>query len=99
MSLDLTGKTFGRWRVLTMVKDVGKTKNRRYIVQCTCPEQPRKVVRGDTLTRGLSKSCGCHRREVSRRQAINLHLFGESGSNSRGANGRFVKKLAASVVA
>lgn len=55
--IDLTGRRFGR---LTVVKYV-YTKNRKpyYKVKCDCGKT--KIVCGDSLSRGLTQSCGCLR--------------------------------------
>ena len=55
--IDLTGQTFGRWRVL------GRGENRgneiTWICKCACPKGTIREVSGNSLRRGVSKSCGC----------------------------------------
>ena len=41
--IDLTGKTFGRWKVL---KYMGKS---RWLCECSCEEHTRRVVDGQSL--------------------------------------------------
>jgi hypothetical protein len=53
--IDLTGRRFGRWRVLHYAKQ------RRWLCRCDCGA--RVVVRGAELRTGQSKSCGCLGRE------------------------------------
>src|ERR1700730_12427648 len=63
----LVGKRFGRWTVITLD---GKSKRgqRKWLCRCDCGEQ--RVVFGDSLTQGSTKSCGCLHREVSARQIV-----------------------------
>ena len=51
---DLTGLKFDRWTVLS----IGPSgKNKRYLCRCTCGKT--RMVRGDVLRNGGSRSCGC----------------------------------------
>lgn len=54
---DLTGKQFGRWKV---IKYAGKSKWR---CQCSCCANTIRDVRGADLKAGRSASCGCIKRE------------------------------------
>jgi hypothetical protein len=57
---DLTGQVFGR---LTVLKYAGKRgTNKRWLCRCECGEHAEAC--GSNLTRGLSRSCGCLRREL-----------------------------------
>lgn len=62
---DLTGRTFGRLTVLRQVEDYispsGEHKA-QWLCQCACGSNP-IVVQGRSLTRGLTKSCGCLKKE------------------------------------
>lgn len=53
--IDLTGKRFGKLTVVGIDKTV---KNKVYW-KCKCDCGSEKIVRGDSLTRGIIKSCGC----------------------------------------
>jgi hypothetical protein len=55
------GKRFHRWTVLSETE--GKGRKRFFLCRCRCGVQ--KPVRLDQLTRGISKSCGCWKKEVS----------------------------------
>lgn len=55
--VDLSGLRFGKWRV---VEYIG---NRRWRCLCDCGTE--KDVATQTLTNGISKSCGCRKAEVS----------------------------------
>ena len=59
---DIIGNRYGR---LTVMLDCGqnKAKQFKYIVVCDCGES--KVVVGNSLVTGLTKSCGCIRREAT----------------------------------
>lgn len=59
--VELTGRRFGRWKVLGRVWRLNTVAS-YYLCQCDCGTL--RVVRGASLTRGLSKSCGCLRQEV-----------------------------------
>jgi hypothetical protein len=65
--IDLTHRTFGRWKVLSRIK------GRKHICQCACGSPPRPV-RNRTLLDGSSKSCGCLQIEsVSKRPYESLY--------------------------
>lgn len=57
--IDLTGQIFGR---LTVIKEAPKIDNKaRWVCQCSCGKQ--KIIRGDSLRNGATKSCGCLAKE------------------------------------
>lgn len=58
--IDLTGQKFGRW---TVIKPVGKDKWGHVLWSCSCSCRKEKVVDGNSLKRGLTKSCGCLSRD------------------------------------
>lgn len=59
---DLTGQVFGR---LTVIKQADEyiapngQKRARWICRCSCGNPEQKIVYGDNLIKGKSKSCGC----------------------------------------
>lgn len=55
-SIDLTGQTFGYW---TAQRPVGKTKHGSIIWLCQCKCGTSREVDGQSLRKGLSKSCRC----------------------------------------
>ena len=59
--IDLTGKKIGR---LTVITEAGSDKHGhvKWLCQCECGTQ--KVILGDPLQRGLTRSCGCLRKEA-----------------------------------
>ncbi len=58
IKLDLTGKRFGRWLVLSKVLNKGGQS--RWLCQCDCGTK--RDLFGSYLSRGRSESCGCIRR-------------------------------------
>lgn len=67
---DLTGRRFGRLIV------VEYNCNGYWKCKCDCGQDT--VVRGDHLTNGRTKSCGCYRREFSKKKATT-----HGGTNTR----------------
>ena len=65
---DLTGKTFGRWTVLSRAPNRGT----RTAWTCKCQCGAIKDVLGCHLKSGKSKSCGCLKKESSKQRIINL---------------------------
>lgn len=61
--IDLTGKTFGRWTVIERVFDK-KSKQAKWLCECSCNNHTRKIVSGQRLRNGESKSCGCLHKEI-----------------------------------
>lgn len=74
--IDLTGQKFGRLTVLNR----SYTKNKVIYWDCQCDCGTQITVRGDSLRKGNTKSCGCLRKELqTKRQTIDLtgQQFGE----------------------
>lgn len=67
---DLTGKTFGRLRVLGL----SKTKHRNYICACSCGCE--KEILKESLVHGITRSCGClkidHGRKMGREKKLDV---------------------------
>lgn len=64
---DISGKSFGRWSVLERAENHAvKTRAAQWMCLCECGT--RRVVVGDRLIRGVSKSCGCLHREIASRK-------------------------------
>jgi hypothetical protein len=65
--IDMRGRRFGR--LVVAVEDV---TNKRGDAQwgCLCDCGGRVTVRGDSLRRGATLSCGCIRRETNRKTAL-----------------------------
>lgn len=65
--IDLTNKRFGRLVVVQKAAETSMNGNVRWVCQCDCGN--RIVTDGYALRKGTTRSCGCLRREVSRRVA------------------------------
>lgn len=61
----LEGRRFGYWEVLSL----DSTKDWIPYYKCRCVCGTEKVVNGRNLIRGLTKSCGCHKGNVSKERA------------------------------
>ena len=57
---DLTGRTYGRLTVITRAHNT-KGGLPQWLCKCECGEET--IVRGDYLRSGITKSCGCYRKE------------------------------------
>lgn len=69
---DLTGKRFGRWQV---IEKAPRTENGTYWL-CVCDCGTVKAVHSTSLTKGLSKSCGCYAKErTSESHLSNTEVF------------------------
>lgn len=60
---DLTGKRFGR---LVVIELAGKSANGKYQWKCKCDCGNYIIVKGNSLTTGHTKSCGCLEKETKR---------------------------------
>ena len=58
--IDLTGQKFGR---LTIIKVSHRDKNRQYHWVCKCKCGNEKIVLGNCLKNGTTRSCGCYNQE------------------------------------
>ena len=68
---DLTGQTFGYWKVLGLHEDKGYT--RMWLCHCTACDKVDRPVSAKNLKRGVSKSCGCtHSTEQSHGHSIDV---------------------------
>ena len=61
---NIIGQRFERLVVVALHSEGGKHGKRKFLCCCDC--DTRKIVLGNNLTRGLSRSCGCLRRELAR---------------------------------
>lgn len=71
---DLTGQKFGR---LLVKKHIGSDDNHQALWQCICDCGNEHVATGHNLIRGVCKSCGCLKNELS---SARLTKHGESRS-------------------
>src|SRR5262249_26537360 len=62
--IDLTGRRFGRWQVLTLHPErVRYARSTVVLWFCGCDCGTERLVTGDSLRRGTSTNCGCIQRE------------------------------------
>lgn len=61
---DLTGMTFGRWKVLRQ-SPIRRNQKIYWICECQCENKTIKEVQGQHLKSGASQSCGCLRKEIT----------------------------------
>lgn len=73
---DLTGKKFGQLTVIG-VHDTGSRKT-YYVCQCDCGNI--KVIRADALVGGMTKSCGCLKKEQDKINLTANHKHKMSGT-------------------
>ena len=59
--IDLTGKKFGRLKVISRNEDSFKDKQVRWNCECDCGNKT--IVRGSLLRKGATTSCGCFQKE------------------------------------
>lgn len=83
---DLTGKTFGRWKVLAQGEYIligtRKQKGRTWICECQCEKKTIKQIPEYLLKNGHSQSCGCYLRDRLRevgKQNRKLNKYDLSG--------------------
>ena len=69
--MDISGNKYGRWTVLRLARTEA---NRKSFYDCRCECGTERPVRKDQLTRGISYSCGCYKREVSAEQIKRLSI-------------------------
>lgn len=64
---DLTGCVFGRLTVIERAEDYiypkSKKKQTRWLCECECGNK--KIISGNNLKRGVTKSCGCLSKEIN----------------------------------
>jgi hypothetical protein len=69
---DRTGDTYGR---LTVVRHAGRDHRNKHLWLCKCRCGNEKVVVGDNLSSGRSKSCGCLKAEFLSRSGNQYGLY------------------------
>lgn len=65
--IDITGKQFGRWKVLRRVENNSRG-DACWECQCQCDDHTIAVVLGKNLRSGHSQSCGCLKKEKAKEQ-------------------------------
>ena len=67
--IDLTGQTFGRWKVLKKAPSAGKKAY--WTCQCQCGTI--RDVAAQSLRDGRSTSCGCYHNEQAKKQLLQIN--------------------------
>ena len=76
---DLTGRFFGKWKVLYRTENIGK--NTYWVCECNCDKHTQKPVATKSLLGGKSKSCGCYKKEcISNKADLLIHKKDEFGN-------------------
>ena len=80
---DLTGRKFNHWSVLGRADDyvnpnTGK-QYARWLCECDCCDKTRKIIVGTSLKNNSSKSCGCHRKEMSSKRTKKYNTYDLTG--------------------
>lgn len=70
---DLTGQRFGRWTVLNRAGSARSGFHVATLWACRCDCGKVKIVRGNNLRAGKSRSCGCLRDEAVSRATRERH--------------------------
>lgn len=83
--VDLTGKRFGNWKVLSFcgTREVGnkRVKKSFWLCECQCEKKTLREIPTDSLKSGNSKSCGCYRKQIT------IERNTKHGFSRRGENG------------
>jgi hypothetical protein len=64
--IDLTGKRFGRWTVLTIHPERTPWRDTLWLCRCDCGTE--RLAPGGKIRAGRSTSCGCFRQEEARKR-------------------------------
>ena len=81
MLIDITGKKYGRWLVISCA-----SRGERIHWNCVCDCGQKAVVASYSLRKGISKSCGCWQSEQSSTWMKNAHVNHRMCKTSAGAN-------------
>lgn len=88
--VNLIGKSFGRWTVISFDEDRLRKENRSYwVCECSCENKTIKSVSVSSLKRGISLSCGCITKEKSRAR---FFKHGESGTRLYGIYTKMLRR-------
>lgn len=75
--VDITGNTYSRWTVISFAEQ----RNGGSFWNCKCTCGTERAISGATLKAGLSKSCGCYKREVDVSKVYKHGLTGTDEHN------------------
>ena len=85
------GQKFGNWTVLERGPN-NSSGRARWLCECNCKNHTQKLVYSYQLLEGKSLSCGCRKKEISKKNVINmqgqtfnyLQVLERAGSNDSG---------------
>ena len=82
--IDLIGQRFGRLLVLSRNEEKSKQQCASYFL-CRCDCGKEKVIYGNNLRIGSTKSCGCLSREIAKELCKRLsRIYNQTGENASG---------------
>ncbi|KRK97834.1 hypothetical protein FD04_GL000806 [Secundilactobacillus odoratitofui DSM 19909 = JCM 15043] len=71
--IDLSNQRFGRLVVIERASKIAKNGNVCWVCLCDCGNQV--IAEGYSLRKGITRSCGCLRRDISRKNALSNPRF------------------------
>ena len=81
---DLTGRIFGKLKVLEQTEDYIRPSNgqheARWLCECSCEKHTKLIVSQNQLKNGKTKSCGCSREEGLHRLRKKYNKYDISGA-------------------
>jgi hypothetical protein len=87
--IDLTGKRFER---LVVSRREGVSPDGQITWECKCDCGGVKVILGNSLRRGLTKSCGCYQLETLVKRNADVHALPLGVSSRRGLIARYKRE-------
>lgn len=88
--IEMTGCIFGRLTVIALATERGNRGQRKYLCRCICGVEA--VSRGESLRSGLTKSCGCAKREASVKSGRATATHGMHGSRAYNAWAHIIQR-------
>jgi hypothetical protein len=86
-TIDLTNKTFGRLTVISRNKSIEQRKNRNVLWLCRCECETEITTRSQYLRNGITKSCGCLQKELTRKHKTR---HGHAGKGKNGMSSTYL---------
>jgi len=84
--IEMTGKQMWNWTVIKKVKVPGETKA-MFLCRCICGTE--KAISGTRLRRGVTKSCGCDRKELTTEENFHRNMLCNYKSTAKRRNHDF----------
>ena len=80
--IDIAGQEFERWKVISFSHSRKIENGSITFWNCLCKCGNEGVIEGSSLKSGLSKSCGCLRRETSKQNGLSLKTHGMTNTKT-----------------